>query len=81
MVALAILQEADELIFDPVSSDMDQLDLLAEALADRLAAWPPRRSPGRAAGGLTDPQGSQRTRNAPASVSCGKNAPESWPLA
>lgn len=37
IVALAILQEADELIFDPVSSDMDQLDLLAEALSDRLA--------------------------------------------
>ncbi len=29
---------ADELIFDPVSSDLAQLDLLAEALADRLAA-------------------------------------------
>lgn len=29
---------ADELIFDPVSSELGQLDLLAEALADRLEA-------------------------------------------
>lgn len=32
---------ADELIFDPVSSDIAQLDLLAEALADRLEAQRP----------------------------------------
>lgn len=28
---------ADELIFDPVSSDLGELELLAEALGDRLA--------------------------------------------
>ena len=44
MIAYAIkfategFRGADELIFDPVSSDLEQLEGLAEALGDRLQA-------------------------------------------